>query len=46
MSERQKDKILAVYLILINAGINVSDGLKKAVADIEKERAAVVVARV
>lgn len=40
MSERQKNKILAVYLILVNAGVNVSDSLKKAVEDIEKEKAA------
>ena len=46
MSERQKNKILAVYLILVNAGINVSDSLKKAVQDIEKERAARRIARV
>lgn len=38
MSERQKNKILAVYLILVNAGVNVSDSLKKAVQDIERER--------
>lgn len=46
MSERQKNKILAVYLILVNAGVNVSDSLKKAVEDIEKERTARAVARV
>lgn len=45
MSERQKNKILAVYLILVNAGVNVSDSLKKAVEDIEKEKAARMVAR-
>ena len=45
MSERQKNKILAVYLILANAGINVSDSLKKAVQDIEKERAARIISR-
>ena len=38
MSERQKNKILAVYLILVNAGVNVSDSLKKAVEGIERER--------
>lgn len=46
MSERQKDKILAVYLILVNAGMKVSAGLTEKVRQIEKERAAVVVARV
>ena len=46
MSERQKNKILAVYLILVNAGINVSDSLKKAVQDIESERIARRIARV
>lgn len=46
MSERTKQKILAVYLILTTAGVKVSDSLKKAVADIEKERVAAVVARV
>ena len=45
MSERQKNKILAVYLILVNAGVQVSDSLEKAVQDIEKERAARMVAR-
>lgn len=44
-TERQKNKILAVYLILVNAGINVSDSLKKAVQDIEKERAARIISR-
>ena len=46
MSERQKNKILAVYLILVNAGVNVSDSLKKAVQDIEKERIARQIAEV
>ena len=45
MSERQKNKILAVYLILVNAGVKVSDGLKKAVEDIEAERLAQRIAR-
>ena len=38
MSERQKNKILAVYLILVNAGVKVSDSMKKAVEGIERER--------
>lgn len=46
MSERQKNKILAVYLILTTAGVKVSDSLKKAVQDIEKEKAAAYVAGV
>lgn len=46
MSEKQKNKILAVYLILTTAGYAVSDGLKKAVQDIEKEKAAAYVAGV
>ena len=46
MSERQKNKLLAVYLILTNAGISVSDGLRKAIEKIENERAAAIVARV
>ena len=44
MSERQKNKLLAVYLILTTAGANVSDGLKKAVEKIKNERAAAYVA--
>ena len=44
MSERQKNKILAVYLILTTAGYKVSDGLKKAVEDIEREKAATYIA--
>ena len=46
MSERQKNKILAVYLILTTAGVKVSHSLKKAVQDIEKEKAAAYVAGV
>ena len=45
MSERQKNKILAVYLILTTAGVKVSDSLKKAVQDIEKEQAARIISR-
>lgn len=44
MSERQKDKLLAVYLILTTAGASVSDGLKQAVEKIKNERAAAYVA--
>lgn len=45
MSEKQKNKILAVYLILTTAGYKISDGLKKAVQDIEKEKAARIISR-
>lgn len=44
MSERQKNKLLALYLIYSNAGMRVSDSLKKIVQDIEKEKAAAYVA--
>lgn len=45
MSERQKNKLLAVYLILVNAGVKVSEGMTKAVEKIELERMAEKVAR-
>jgi len=45
MSEKQKNKLLAVYLILTTAGYAVSDSLKKAVQDIEKEQAARIISR-
>ena len=45
MSERQKNRLLAVYLILINAGVQVSDSMKKAVEKIENERMAERVAK-
>ena len=45
MSERQKNKLLAVYLILVNAGVQVSDSMKKAVEKIENERMAERVAK-
>lgn len=45
MSERTKQKILAVYLILTTAGMRVSDSLEKAVRDIEKEQAARIISR-
>ena len=45
MSERQKSRLLAVYLILVNAGVQVSDSMKKAVAKIESERMAERVAK-
>lgn len=45
MSERTKQKILAVYLILTTAGVKVSDGLKKAVESIEQEQAARIISR-
>jgi len=44
MSERTKQKIMAVYLILTTAGVQVSDGLKQAVEKIKNERAAAYVA--
>ena len=40
MSERQKLRLLAVNLILINAGVKISDNMKKVVENIEKERQA------
>lgn len=46
MSERQKNKLLAVYLIYVTAGMRISDSLKRAVERIENERAAAIVARV
>ena len=45
MSERQKNRLLAVYLILVNAGAQVSDSMKKAVEKIENERMAERVAK-
>ena len=44
MSERQKNKILAVYLILTAAGYHVSDNMKRIVENIEREKAAAYVA--
>ena len=46
MSERQKDKLLSVYLILTTAGANISDGLKQAVENIKNERIARQIAEV
>ena len=46
MSERTKNRILAVYLIWKTAGLQVSDSMEKTVADIERERTARAVARV
>jgi len=46
MSERTKQKIMAVYLILTTAGYKVSDSLKKAVESIEQEQDARIIARV
>lgn len=46
MSERQKNKLLAVYLIMVNAGLSVSAGMLEKIRQIEKERAAAIVARV
>ena len=46
MSERQKNRIMALYLIYINAGVKVSDSLRKAVQKIENEKAAAYVAGV
>lgn len=45
MSERQKLRLLAVNLILLNAGVKISDNMKKAVENIEKERQARQIAR-
>ena len=45
MSERQKNRLLAVYLILVNAGVQVSDSMRKAVEKIENERMAERVAK-
>lgn len=46
MSERQKNRIMALYLIYTTAGMRISDSLRKAVENIEKERAAAYVAGV
>ena len=46
MSEKQKNRIMALYLIYVNAGVKISDTLKKAVQNIEKEKAAAYVAGV
>jgi len=46
MSERQKNRIMALFLIYSNAGMRISDSLKRAVERIENERAAAIVARV
>ena len=46
MSERQKNKLLSIYLIMVNSGLKVSDGLRKAVEKIESERISVKVATV
>ena len=45
MSERQKNVVLAKFYILTNAGMKVSEGMKKAVEKIERERIAVIVAK-
>ena len=45
MSERTKNIIMAKYLILVNAGVKVSDSMKKTVEKIERERLAVIVAK-
>lgn len=45
MSERQKNRIMALYLIYVNAGMRISDSLRKAVQDIEKEKAARIISR-
>ena len=46
MSERQKNRIMALYLIYVNAGVKVSDSLKKAHEKIEREQTARIVAGV
>jgi len=45
MSERQKNKIMALYYIYVNAGMRISDSLKKAVESIEQEQAARIISR-
>ena len=45
MSERQKLRLLAVNLILVNAGVKVSDKMQKVVENIEKERTARLISR-
>lgn len=45
MSERQKLRLLAVNIILTTAGVKVSDSMKKAVENIERERQARQIAR-
>ena len=45
MSERQKNRLMATYLILVNAGVKISEGMKKAVEKIERERMAVIIAK-
>lgn len=44
MSERQKNRIMALYLIYVNAGVKVSDSLEKAHEKIEKEQNARIIA--
>lgn len=44
MSERQKNRLLAVYLILTTAGYQVSDNMRRIVENIEREKAAAYVA--
>ncbi len=45
MSEARKNRLLAIYLIYVNAGLKVSDGLREAVERIERERNAGIIAR-
>ena len=45
MSERHKLRLLAVNLILLNAGVKISDKMQKVVENIEKERQAQQIAR-
>jgi len=46
MSERQKNKIMALYYILVNSGAKITDSMKAAVDRIETERIAKKVASV
>ncbi len=45
MSEARKNRLLAIYLIYVNAGLKISDGLREAVERIEKEKTASIIAR-
>lgn len=45
MSERQKNKIMATYYIMVNSGARISDSLRKAVEKIENEKAARLIAK-
>ena len=46
MSERQKNRIMAMYYILVNSGARISDSMRKAVDKIENEKTARMIAGV